>query len=111
MRMRARYTEMLSMIESGRAKYTYSKMQGVWRAVGHALLGVQAARLVDEHRLARRDVAHQLEAEHVERDALGGEHVFEALAASRAEPSTSGRMPFGSRKPSTPWPITIATTA
>ncbi len=26
-------------------------------------------------------------------------------------PSTSGRMPFGSRKPSMPWPMTIATTA
>jgi len=32
------------------------------------------------------------------------------LAVSRV-PSTSGRMPFGSRKPSTPWPMTIATTA
>ena len=34
MRMRALCTEMLSMIESGRAKYTYSKMHGVWRAAG-----------------------------------------------------------------------------
>ena len=33
MRRRALYTEMLSMIESGRAKYTYSKMHGVWRAM------------------------------------------------------------------------------
>ena len=28
MRMRALCTEMFSIIESGRAKYTYSKMQG-----------------------------------------------------------------------------------
>src|SRR2546422_7901112 len=33
MRMRALYTEMLSILESGRAKYTYSKMQGVCRSV------------------------------------------------------------------------------
>ena len=33
MRMRARYTEMLSILESGRAKYTYSKMHGVCRCV------------------------------------------------------------------------------
>ena len=26
-------------------------------------------------------------------------------------PSTSGRMPLGSRKPSMPWPMIIATTA
>ena len=33
MRRRALYTEILSMIESGRAKYTYSKMHGVCRAM------------------------------------------------------------------------------
>ena len=33
MRRRALYTEILSMMESGRAKYTYSKMHGVWRAM------------------------------------------------------------------------------
>ena len=60
---------MLSIIESGRAKYTYSKMHGVWRVVGAHCLRVQPAVLVDEHRLARRHVAHELEAEHVERDA------------------------------------------
>ena len=38
MRRRALYTEMLSMIESGRAKYTYSKMHGVCRVTGDALL-------------------------------------------------------------------------
>ena len=39
---------------------------------------MQPAVLVDEDRLARRHVAHQREAEHVERDALGGEHVLDA---------------------------------
>jgi len=29
----------------------------------------------------------------------------------RRSPSTSGRMPFGSRKPRMPWPMIIATTA
>jgi hypothetical protein len=54
-------------------------MQGVWRTARRTARA--AAVLVDEHRLARRDVAHDLEAEHVERDALGGEHVLECPSA------------------------------
>ena len=67
------------MSESGRAKYTYSKMHGAWRVVADAHLRMQAAVHVDVHDFARRHVAHQLEAEHVERDALGGQHPFGAL--------------------------------
>ena len=61
-------------------------MHGVWRAAARALLRVEAAVLVDEHRLARRDVAHQLEAEHVERDALRRHHVFVAVARVSRSP-------------------------
>ena len=40
---------------------------------------VQLAGVGDDHRLARRDVAHALEAEHVERHRLGGHRVFAAF--------------------------------
>ena len=45
----------------------------------HALLRVEAALLVDEHRLAGRHVAHHLEARHVECDALRRQHPFDAF--------------------------------
>ena len=44
-----------------------------------ALLRIEAPLFVDEHRFARFDVAHPAEALHVERHALGGEHVFRTL--------------------------------
>ncbi len=69
------------MIESGRAKYTYSKMQGVCRVQVDALLRIQATLLVDEDGLAGTHVAEQLEAQHVERDALRGQHVLAAVCA------------------------------
>ncbi len=56
-------------------------MQGVRLRRLAALLRVHAALLVDEHRFAGTDVPQQLEAGHVERDALGRDHV---LAAARA---------------------------
>src|SRR5437899_2444950 len=43
-----------------------------------ALLRVEPALLVDEHRLPRRHVAHQAEREGIERHALGSEHPFGA---------------------------------
>ena len=53
-------------------------MQGVCRPGRRALLRVHAAVHVDVDRLARPDVALEREAEHVEGDALGGEHPFDA---------------------------------
>src|ERR1700733_9330185 len=50
---------------------------------GDALLGVQPALFVDEHRLPGRHVAHQAERQAVERHALGGEH---PLGAARRAP-------------------------
>ena len=47
----------------------------------------------------------------VERHALRSQHPLDGLARRRALPSTSGRMPFGSRKPRMPWPMIMATTA
>ena len=79
MRMRARCTEMLSISESGRAKYTYSKMHGAWRVVATQTCECSRPMRVDVHDFTRRHVAHELEPEHVERDALGGEHPLGAL--------------------------------
>ena len=57
-------------------------MQGVCLHAWHALLRVQAPELVDEHRLARRHVAHQLEGQHGKRHAFGRQHVFHAPGAA-----------------------------
>ena len=78
------------MIESGRAKYTYSKMHGRMAHRAHALLRVQPALLVDEHRLARRHIAHQLEGQDIERDVLRGQHVF---GAARRAPLAEHQRP------------------
>ena len=43
------------------------------------LAAVQVAALVDEHGLARQDVALELEADGVERHALGSDHVLDAV--------------------------------
>ena len=88
------------MIESGRAKYTYSKMHGVCCAAAHALLRVEAPLLVDEYRFARATSRTSLKPQHVERHAFRREHVFRMPCAVSRLPSTSGRMPCGSRKPS-----------
>src|SRR6516164_4851413 len=45
---------------------------------GDALLRMQPALLIDEHRLTRCDIAHQAERECIERHALGGEHPLDA---------------------------------
>jgi len=111
MRSRALYTENIVDVESGRAKYTYSKMHGVVPAIATHCCAIEAALLVDEHRFAGGDiVAHHVEASISRSHALGRQHPFRALLVSRL-PITSGRIPFGSRNPKIPWPITIATTA
>jgi hypothetical protein len=53
------------------------------RCVGRALLAVEVPVHIDEDRLARRHVAHQPIPLHVQRDALGGNQVFGALAGLR----------------------------
>ncbi len=52
--------------------------ENAWRVLRHrrALMRIEASVFVDEHRLAGPDVAHARKAEHVERDALRGQHVF-----------------------------------
>jgi hypothetical protein len=76
------------------------------RVVG-ALLRVHLALQVDEHGLARRDVALELVAGAFQRHRLAGDHHVPSLP----RPMDSGRMPYGSRKASTPWPAMSATTA
>jgi len=55
---------------------------------------VEIALVVDEHRLAGRDVAQQAEAERVERDRLGGDHVLGAggglVVADHRRPDAEG---------------------
>ncbi len=68
------------MMESGRAKYTYSKMHGVVIGLCRHTVGCAARHSwIDEHRLAGLDIAQQLEAERVQRHALRGDHVLVAL--------------------------------
>ncbi|MNN39066.1 hypothetical protein D3C81_1530900 [compost metagenome] len=47
--------------------------------IGRALTGVQLAFFGDVHRFARRQVADQGEAEHIEGNAFGGDHVLHAF--------------------------------
>ena len=68
-----------------------------------ALLGMQPALLVDEHRFARGDVAHQLERQHIERDALGGQHVF---GAARRAPLAEHQRPDAVRIAKAQDPVT-----
>ena len=111
MRMRALCTEMLSMIESGRAKYTYSKMHGVWRAVADALLRVQAPVLVDDTPPRPAPTSRTSSKPSMSSATLSEASMHSAPFGVSRWPSTSGRMPCGSRNPSMPWPMIIATTA
>ena len=72
--MRARYTEMLSILESGSGEVDVLENAGRVPHGGDALLRMQAPLLVDEDGLARRDVAHEAERLHVQCNALGGQH-------------------------------------
>jgi hypothetical protein len=83
---------MPSITESGRARYTYSKMQGFsaggsahWRA---CKLPLQ----VDEDGLARRHVALQPVAGAFQRHRLAGHHDV-ARRSALPRPKHSGRMP------------------
>ncbi len=64
------------MTESGRARYTYSKMHGLSDGFSRALPRVQPAVVVDEDRLARRDVAHEPKAHALQRDRFGRDEIF-----------------------------------
>ncbi len=87
-------------------------MHGVWRSVGDALLALwKPPLIVDEDRLARRDVAHQLEAHACRAPRYSEASIHSVPRAVMRRPSTSGRMPCGSRKPTMPWPMISATTA
>ena len=94
---RAACTEAPSMIESGRAKHIFKQARRQLALFG-ALAAVQLAGEGDVHRFARRHIAHQGKAGTVQR------HRFEASMYSPASlrPSTSGRMPHGSRKATRP---------
>ena len=98
------------MIESGRAKYTYSNMQGVWRTVlthcwewSRPCSSMNTASPGATSRTSLKDSMSSA--------TFSDASMYSVPRAVRRSPSTSGRMPFGSRKPSTPWPITITTTA
>ena len=78
---------------SGREKYTCSKMQnrGLTRLEREEALD---AAVLDDHHLARLDLADEVGADDVERAGLGG-----STQPSPTRPSTSGRTPSGSRTP------------
>src|SRR5688572_4239607 len=63
-----------------------------------ALLRVKSALFVDEHGFAGPYVTQQLEAQHVERDALRGKHV---LATARAIPAADHQRSYAVRVPET----------
>ncbi len=69
---------------------------------GDALTRMQSAIDVDEDGFAGAHVAEQLEIEDIQRYALRSEHVLRTVRPVPRWPSTSGRMPCGSRKPTTP---------
>ena len=98
------------MIESGRAKYTYSKMQGVWRtAATHCWL---CRRPCSSMNTASPGATSRTRWKPSMSSATFSEaSMYSSPLRVVRRPSTSGRMPLGSRKPSTPWPISIATTA
>ena len=101
---------MLSIFESGRAKYTYSKMQGVWRGVAtHCCVW---SRPCSSMNTASPGVTSRTRRnERASSATLSEASIHSVPRAVLRSPSTSGRMPFGSRKPRMPWPMIIATTA
>ncbi|MCW0417208.1 hypothetical protein NB689_002962 [Xanthomonas sacchari] len=110
MRMRALCTETLSIIESGRAKYTYSKMHGVW-SVGEAQTSENSSprpviTSASPGRTSRTRVKPRMSsAEDSEATMYSSPSTLSRL------PSTSGRMPCGSRNATRPSPSTTLTTA
>ena len=98
------------MIESGRAKYTYSKMQGVWFTV--ATHWLECSRPCSSMKIASPGATSRTSSkESIVSATLSEASMYSVPLALRRWPSTSGRMPCGSRKPRMPWPMIIATTA
>ena len=110
MRMRARCTEMLSISESGRAKYTYSKMQGACRVVAtHTWVcrrPCESMYTTSPGATSRTSLKPSMSSA-----TLSEASIHSAPLGVSRWPSTSGRMPFGSRTPMSPWPMTMAITA
>ncbi len=110
MRMRALCTEMLSMIESGRAKYTYSKIQGVWRPVAaHWCVCRRDSRSM--YTASPGFTSRTSRKSSMSRATLSEASIHSVPRGVSRRPSTSGRMPLGSRKPMMPWPTTSVTAA
>ena len=110
MRMRALCTETSSIIESGRAKYTYSKMHGVLgagSATTRACSWPSAVITTASPGSTSRSRTKPRMSSATDSDATA----YSAPFGPSRRPSTSGRMPFGSRNATRPSPITIAATA
>ena len=99
------------MIESGRARYTYSNEHGMSTRVLRALAREHLAVAGDEDRLAGRDIPHDLVAAATRARATRCDDPLVADEPGRARPSTSGRMPNGSRNASSPCPAISAIAA
>ena len=110
MRMRALCTEMSSIIESGRAKYTYSKMHGAnGCGSAHCLVcsSPRAVTTTASPGATSRTRSKPRMSSATDSDATA----YSSPASVLRWPSTSGRMPCGSRNATSPRPSTVATTA
>ncbi|MNV45977.1 hypothetical protein D3C71_1377910 [compost metagenome] len=110
MRMRALCTDTLSIIESGRAKYTYSKMHGVCSAGSAQISENSSPRAVITS--ASPGCTSRTRWKPSTSSAADSEAtMYSSPSAWLRLPSTSGRMPCGSRKATRPRPSTTLTTA
>ncbi len=110
MRMRALCTEMFSIIESGRAKYTYSKMQGACSCgCAHccANSSPRAVITMPSPGSTSRNRSKPRMSSATDSEAT----MYSSPPAATRLPSTSGRMPCGSRNATRPRPSTAQTTA
>ncbi len=110
MRMRALCTEMFSIMESGRAKYTYSKMHGA------CVPGSAHWRVCSSPREVTTTPSPGAMSRTRSKPRMSNATDSEAIAYSSPAsvprlPSTSGRMPCGSRNATRPRPSTVATAA
>ena len=110
MRMRALCTEISSIIESGRAKYTYSKMQGALACSGAHCWANSSPRAVttmpSPGRTSRTRSKPRMSSA-TDSEAT----MYSSPPAAARLPSTSGRIPLGSRNATSPRPSTAQTTA
>jgi hypothetical protein len=101
MRMRALCTDTSSIIESGRAKYTYSKMQGVCSAGSAACWVNSSPRAVTT--IASPGATSRTRAKPRMSSATDSEATaYSSPCLPLRLPSTSGRMPCGSRNANNP---------